>query len=85
MVELQNIAKTTGDYVSNITGKILNYINSKGIVTSQTTAKIITLIILLISALIIIKFVHTLKTPIKFTLVALIIFLAVSVAFSLAG
>ena len=77
-MDINTIFKETGESVSNVTAKVVNYLISLGFPVQKTTAKIISLLIILGLIYAVFTFATSLKTPIKVGIIILLIFLAIS-------
>lgn len=73
-------ATYVGEKVSELTLKVINFLANLGLSMSETSAKIISLLILSIASFLIVKII---QKPIKWLIFVLLMILFVSVVFSL--
>ena len=81
-MELNKISDYIGEKVSGVTQKTLEFMVERGIFTSPTTSKIITILIVLVLSYLTIHFAKGLQKPIKWGIIITAIVLILSVLFS---
>lgn len=81
-MEIQTIFDTVGDYVSNLTKSVLEWLSTAGFVTSEITAKVISILIVAIASYMVLHFVDATKKSIRIIIIILSVFLALSLIVS---
>jgi len=84
-MEIQPILNKIGEYASSVTKSILDYLTEKGFVNSPTTAKLLTILLILSISWTVLHFVQSLKTPVKILIWIVAGLLVVSIASTFIG
>lgn len=79
-VNIQDILNSIGEGVSGATNKIISFLANQGIITSPTTSKILSILLILLISYLILHFASSLKTPVKILIYILSGILIVSIA-----
>ena len=78
-MDFNSILDTIGEFVSGLTAKALSYLANSGIIVSLVTAKIISLLLILLITYAILHFAASLKPIMKILIVIVAIILIVSI------
>ncbi|MEK6882593.1 MAG: hypothetical protein AABY22_23430 [Nanoarchaeota archaeon] len=78
----KNFLAPVGDFVTNIFKSLIEFIATLGLGLSDTSMKILAIVVMILSLIGIIKFLHTSQKALKPILIILIILLILSIAFS---
>jgi hypothetical protein len=82
-MEILQIFKKVGEYLSSYVGKGVNLLISKGIFTSSITIKVFTILLIFLLSAIALKVLKVTSTTIKYAIIAVAILLGASVGLSL--
>lgn len=82
-MEVQELIKQTGDLSSKPTSFILEQLNNSGILVSELTAKIVSILVISVAIFILIKVVKNLDKLVKGIIIILLFALGLSILYSM--